>query len=141
MPPVAESFGEKLKRLTREQGTSIAKAYDAARWDGPGEKPSKAALDQALQGRRPLTVRLIALMADGLGVPPGTFEEYLLAQARAALDEREVGLEAAVANLAKVRGALGLEPREPAPGEDEETLRLAAGEEIEHPGERDAEAG
>jgi hypothetical protein len=80
-------------------------------------------------------------VAEVLGIDPAYFAEYRLAMARHVLDERGVGFDAAVANLAKVRAALGLEARSPAPGEDEETLRLAAGEEIELPGERDADTG
>jgi hypothetical protein len=103
---VAEPFADKLKRLVRERGTSIARVYDDAPWDtaNRGPKPSKASLDQALTGRRPLRLELIELMAAGLDVPPETFEEYQLAKLRAMIDPDVVGFERAVANAAALGG-------------------------------------
>ncbi|HZV74562.1 MAG TPA: hypothetical protein VFF79_12665 [Conexibacter sp.] len=115
-----------------------------SRRDGIRQGASRSSFEKHAAGtaRGAPSAYLMERVAEVLGIDPAYFAEYRLAMARHVLDERGVGFEAAVANLAKVRQALGLEPQAPpAPGEDEETLRLAAGEEIELPGEQDADTG
>lgn len=48
----------------------------------------------------------ISAVAHALGVPPQEFPEYRLALARAQLDENEIGLDQALANLAQFEAAL-----------------------------------
>jgi transcriptional regulator with XRE-family HTH domain len=142
LPGVSETFQEQLQRLRRERG--ISRGVLSRRTVQPGDMGISEQTIEALERKprqKPLD-RTIRLLGEALEATDEEFPAFALAKGRALLDEHVVGLDAALANLAKVRQALGLEPQAPpAPGEDEETLRLAAGEEIELPGEQDADTG
>lgn len=105
-----EPFPERMHRLAREQGTSLARMYDRVRWAGPGEKPAKSTFDQAMTGRRPKSAPVLLLAAAMAGVHPTEFPEYRLLLARIALDEDVVGLDEACALLARIEDALGNVP-------------------------------
>lgn len=80
------------------------------------------------------------LLGEALGASDAEFPAYALAKGRALLDEHVVGVDAALANLANLREALGLTVKA-MPGEDDETLRLAGGRRMPLPGEQDAGTG
>ncbi len=75
---------------------------------------------------KPPSLRLLTALAAGLEVEPATFPEYRLARARRLLDEREVGLDEALQNLARVESVLL--SREEAPETPSPTLRDTAEE-------------
>jgi len=105
VPGDDEPFHARVKRLASEQGLSVSKvgylAYDP---DIKGTNPDT--FKSVMAGRRRVTIPLIEAVAGALGVPANVFPEYRLAQARRRLDEREVGLEEAVAMLEAVEQAL-----------------------------------
>jgi transcriptional regulator with XRE-family HTH domain len=120
-----EPFPVRLKHLARERRTSVERVAHAA-WDQNVEGTSPSTLRKALSGDRPLPLQLVEALAAVLEVEPETFPEYRLARARRLLDEREVGLDEALQNLARVESALL--SREEAPETPSPTLREAAEE-------------
>lgn len=116
---MAEPLPALLKRLREARGLSqealAFRVYDA------GEKMTAGAIGQFERGvTRPLpsTVEKLAI---ALEVDPSVFPEYRLAVARRQLDEREVGLDEALRNLAALQPGVGEavdgEPAPPAPPE------------------------
>lgn len=76
-------------------------AYEARRHGAPA-KLTGSWISALRKGTRPLTMDVLRGIAGALGVPPETFAEYQLAEARRQLDEREIGLDQAVANLRRL---------------------------------------
>lgn len=114
-----ELVHELLPALRRRRGLSAAQL--SLRTGGPdrkgvGEKTIQAI--EAARGRVP-DADILEALADALEVEATAFYEYPIALARRAA-------------RARIR---------PAPGEDEETLRLAGGRRIPRPGEQDAGTG
>lgn len=106
-----EPLGAKLRRLRVARGLSQEEV--AFRMHDADGKATGGAVGQFERGvTRPLP-RTVEAIAAALDVPAEGFAEYRLALARRLLDEREVGLEAALANYETVREVLGL-PEEPA---------------------------
>lgn len=105
MPPT-EPFSKRLRRLARERKVSLASiGYRAYH---PGVKgTSPATFNKVLQGTRSVNAALIEAVAEVLEVKPEEFPEYQLALARQQLDENEVGLERALANLRVAQAAFG----------------------------------
>jgi len=95
-----EDFPTRVRRLARERGTSITRLVHDA-WDPQKRGTSPDLARKVLAGRRTLTPTLVEAVARALDVQPDEFPEYRLAIARRLLDEREVGLDTAVANLAR----------------------------------------
>lgn len=88
-----------------ERGMSMEDlAFEARRRGGP--KISSSRISKIKSGERPLGRELLEAFAEILGEPPAIFAEYRLALARAQLDEREVGLDQALANLEAIEQAL-----------------------------------
>ncbi len=102
---MAEPFPDRLKRLAHERGESIERVGLAA-YDPNIEGTSLANLRKVIRGQRPLNAALIERVAAALGVPATEFPEYRLALARDSLDERVVGLEAALDQLTLIDSAL-----------------------------------
>ncbi len=100
-----EPFPVRLKHLARERNMSVARLANVA-WDPNVKGTSPATLNKALRGDRPVPLPLVEALAAVLEVEPATFPEYRLARARRLLDEREVGLDEALQNLARVESAL-----------------------------------
>ncbi len=93
LPP----FGSRLRELRLARGLTLETlAYDLR---DVGGGPGFGHLGMLERGERyPQPDTLVAL-AKALNVDPESFPEYQLAIARRLFDEREIGLEAAVANL------------------------------------------
>lgn len=106
-----EPFGVRLRRLRAERELS-QEALAFSTWVGE-QRLSAGAIGQFERGvavPRPETMRRLA---HALDVDPEAFGEYRLAEARRLLDEREIGLEAALATLERIEPALyGPSPEE-----------------------------
>jgi uncharacterized Zn finger protein len=105
-------FAAQVKVLAAERGISVAQvgfqAYDPA---VKGTNPDT--MKSVMAGRRRPTPVLMEAVARVLDVAPDAFAEYRLALARNQLDEREVGLGAAVAHLERIEAAMRTRPRRP----------------------------
>lgn len=100
-----EPFAQRLRRLAGERGMSLERvAHDA--WDQDVRGTSPNLFKKVMRGERDLKPGLIEAVARALGVPPEEFPEYRLALARNTLDEREVGLDQALAALTRFETAL-----------------------------------
>ena len=93
-------FGVRLRDLLQERGITT----------GMGNANFKAfaellptvhyeSLRKQVSGERPVGIETMKESAEALSVPPETFDEYALWQAQRDFDPREVGVEAALANL------------------------------------------
>lgn len=82
-----------LFRLTQGIGFDTLRAYELKPRPGNGARP---------RWRYPSPAAL-KIIAEAMGEDPSVFPEYQLAQARRLLDEREVGLPAALALLAEIQ--------------------------------------
>lgn len=56
-------------------------------------------LRKAVTGERPPSAKIMEAVAEKLGIPPGIFPEYQLAQAQRDFDPRSVGEAVAMTNL------------------------------------------
>jgi transcriptional regulator with XRE-family HTH domain len=105
-----QNFAARVKDLAAQRGISVAQvgfqAYDP---DVKGTNPDT--MKSVMAGRRHPTPVLIEAVARVLAVTPDTFGEYRLALARRQLDEREVGLADALANLERIEAAMQTRPR------------------------------
>lgn len=96
-----EPFPARVKRLAAERKLSVAQVgQEAADYNVRGTTVST--LNKAMRGKRHPGRRLVENIAQVLEVDPWEFPEYRLATLRAALDEREVGLDQAVANILRL---------------------------------------
>jgi transcriptional regulator with XRE-family HTH domain len=119
---VPDTFIEIAARLAAGRGWTLDKLALEAH-DGATKGASYALIRKAFSGQRAVTTRVMQAVADALNVPPETFAEYQLAQARQLLDEREVGLAQAYENLQR----LGLAATPP---DADEARRRAARERL-----------
>lgn len=120
MAPTAEPFKDTLKRLRTEKGVTTEalglevrnlatkRGIDTKRTGASFSSLTKHAAGN-LDGSPSMV--LMELVAEALGVQPTEFVEYRLANARAMLDEREVGLDAALEVLTRIESAIGSAPR------------------------------
>lgn len=114
---------ELVDQLRAEKGLSQDDLAYEARQHGAPSTLTGSWVSQLKKGKRPLAADVLRGIAGALGVPPETFAEYRLAMARRELDEKEVGLERAVANLTALAESVaqgGLPG--PPPGELEQLL-------------------
>lgn len=128
----AQPFSERLRALAAERGTSVERVGTAA-YDPAVEGTSLGMLRKVIGGQRAPNRALIEAVATALSVHPDEFAEYRLLVARESLDERVVGLDAALDQLRRIESAL--EERgarravTPAPGSDQ---RPAAAKRARH---------
>jgi|GEM_PF-2202600 len=92
-----EGFGVIVRRLRAERDLSIENLALQAQIKEQ-EGPSVSYLGRLERGERPPTVAAMEAIAAVLDVSPAEFPEYRLAMARRLLDERAVGLGAALEN-------------------------------------------
>jgi transcriptional regulator with XRE-family HTH domain len=104
-----EPYRERIERWRREAENvsrgNVARAVP--------DSPAEISLRQIAKGRRNASAKMLARIARSLGKLPEEFPEVRLAQARAALDERVVGLDQAIAALAEIERAIGAAADEP----------------------------
>lgn len=126
--PKAPTWAEIADQLRSESGMSQDDLAYGARQFGAPATLTGSWISQLRKGTRPLTLEILAGIAGALEVPPETFAEYRLAQARRMLDEREEGLDQAIANLSRVESEL-FPSREPSADERRvlQALRGSAG--------------
>ena len=99
-----QPFGVVLKRLRKERKLSLeALAYATRDADPERQGVSFGGVGHLERGAHQPQLRTMELIAAALGVEPELFAEYRLAMARQALDERQVGLDRALANLRALR--------------------------------------
>lgn len=105
MPQPAIPIHERLRAMRTERGLSqpaLFKLIDGVSFEtlrGLEAPPGNS------KHRYP-SPRVLAAVAAALGEPPDVFPEYRLALARQQLDEREVGLDQALATLTRFETAL-----------------------------------
>lgn len=105
--PATTPFPERLRRLAETRGLSVERVLlEAWNRDVKGTNPNT--LKKVMRGERPLQLVQLEAVAAVLGVPADEFPEYRLALARRLYDERQVGLEQALANLSRLDEALEL---------------------------------
>lgn len=96
------SFGEIVRDLLIERGYTTG--IGNPNWAGFAQElagVSYESMRKAVTGEREPGVKIMESIAEKLGAEPDIFWEYRLAQAQRAFDPREVGEEAAYANLLK----------------------------------------
>jgi transcriptional regulator with XRE-family HTH domain len=104
-PQRAEPLTDRMRRLRSEQGLSRSQLSRATvAYDGKGlAEATVKAVESGINRPGPTT---IAAIAHALGADPRAWPEYRLALARQQLDEREVGLDQALATLMRFEEAL-----------------------------------
>lgn len=111
----AEPFKTVLNRLRAERGMTIEDiglevrqlaAKRGIATDRTGASFSSFQKHAAGTAKASPSLVLMELVADALDVQPAEFAEYRLASARTLLDEREVGLDEALATFSQIAGAL-----------------------------------
>lgn len=112
-PNRLQPFGETLKALRKDRDLTLERL--AFRVYDVGGKITAGAISQFERGASNPTIATIELLAKALEVEPETFVAYRLAIARRLLDERQIPLEEAVANLALIEPTLAA--AELAPGD------------------------
>jgi hypothetical protein len=100
-----KDFPTRVKELARDRGLSVAQVGYAA-YDRNVRGTNPDTFKSVMAGRRAVTPALIEVVASVLAVEPDEFHEYRLAHARRLLDEREVGLDQALANLEELKRGL-----------------------------------
>jgi transcriptional regulator with XRE-family HTH domain len=121
---MGSTLGERLRKARKDRGISLHKLSHAM-YDPEADTNYDASfIGRVERGEKIAPARL--LKAYGAIVEPSIEEvpEYYLARARLLLDDREVGLEHALANLIAITEALDLA------GVPEEGLGELAGEEL-----------
>lgn len=93
-----EPFPEIVRRLAFEKRMTSSRVCTMATVASHGDV-SNHTIASAINGRRHPNIEVMVAVAEALDVPPDTFPEYQLALARRELDEREVGLAAAMKAL------------------------------------------
>lgn len=100
-------FVDAVRSLAADQGKPLEHVMIDA-WAPDVRGTSSGLFRKAMRGERRPTPALMEAVAGALGVEPTCFAEYRLALARLALDEREVGVPAALAALDQHENALAL---------------------------------
>ena len=133
---MTEDFRAITTRLRVERGMTMEDLAFEARRHAPSGAVSLSLIQKRLAPGSAATPSsgMLQALAAALGVPPETYPEYRLAIARRALDEREVGLEAALATLSAIEDALAASATEHAlhavqPAPDRQRRPRAAGRE------------
>jgi hypothetical protein len=105
------SFAEAFSALKTQRGVSWRSLQHATRdFDPTGAGLSAGHLCRLGQGLDHPSTWAIKLIAGALDVEPQYFAEYRLAEARAALDERGRGLDAALAQWKRIETLLEAAP-------------------------------
>jgi transcriptional regulator with XRE-family HTH domain len=100
----AEPFASALRRLREDRGWSRERlSHEAFAIDAKGS--SVAQIVAIESGKRHPSEETMASLSEALDVDPMLFPEYRLARVRGLLDERRVGLEAALENLRRLEAA------------------------------------
>lgn len=104
--PVSTSpFPTQVRELAADRGWSIEQVTLHA-WKAIKDGPSPGLTRKVFKGERTLTPHVMEAVAAAFEIPPDTFAEYRLAQARDRFDERSRGLAEALANLSQYEAAL-----------------------------------
>jgi transcriptional regulator with XRE-family HTH domain len=103
-----EDFRGITTRLRRERGMTLEDLAFEARRHAPAGSVSLSLIQKRLAPASTTSpsIEMLEALAAALGVPPETYPEWRLAQARLAFDEREVGLEEALETLSVFETAL-----------------------------------
>jgi transcriptional regulator with XRE-family HTH domain len=100
-------FADALRALKADRGLTYRELAAATRRaDRRGKGISYAHISLLARGQADPTPGMLALVTAALDLPEGYFAEARLARARRGLDEREVGLNAALAELERIEQAL-----------------------------------
>lgn len=106
--PLTPTFGSRLRQLRNDRGLSIHKfslaLYEADEVKAQVYDPSF--ISKIERGDRSPPTRFVLLTGEVLNPTPEEFPEYHLAMMRRALDEREIGLDQAMANLRRIDEAV-----------------------------------
>lgn len=98
-------LASRLRQLRADRGMSRSQlARQTVRVDPAGVGLPEVTIKDLETRPRQAKAATMELLALALDVEPETFVEYRLAIARRALDERQVGLEAAAAMLSRTEG-------------------------------------
>lgn len=97
-------LGASIKQLRGERKMSQEDVAFAVRSIDPDAKVTAGGVSQIENSKYRPTVEVMEALARVFGVAPEDWLEYRLALARRSLDEREVGAERALANLARLEG-------------------------------------
>lgn len=100
----AEPASRVLRRLLAEQAVSSRALAEATKEIRPPKGVSASYIRNVARGDDLPSAEALAILAEALHVQPEVFAEYRLAKVRELFDERAVGLEEALANLAAVPG-------------------------------------
>jgi transcriptional regulator with XRE-family HTH domain len=96
----AEPFGAAVRGLVMEDADLLTSTGNV-NWTAVADKIGIGydTLRKAVSGERLPSVEVMAEVADGLGVPTSYFSEYRLWETQRQFDVKEVGYDAAIANL------------------------------------------
>jgi transcriptional regulator with XRE-family HTH domain len=99
-----DDFRTITQRLRTERQMTMEDLVFAARRHPPQGAVSLSMMQKRLApgSRAAPSIEMLEALATALGVPPDTYPEWRLAQARRSLEERQVGLVEALATLALV---------------------------------------
>lgn len=104
-PAAAEPAARVLRRLLAEHGYS-SRSLATATKEHDGKGVSASYIRNVARGDDTASAEALRVLAETMGEPPSVFAEYRLALARRLFDEREVGLDEALANLSQLDAAL-----------------------------------
>lgn len=135
-----QPFPDRVRALAAERGLSVSRVGQrAGARELKGTSPDM--FKSAMAGHRKVTPVLLEEVARVLEVPPDEFPEYRLAVARRQLDENEVGLDEAVAQLEAIETAMRATLRDAAPHADEQPASSPRRTPADRSGPRNREAG
>jgi transcriptional regulator with XRE-family HTH domain len=105
---MAEDYRARIARLRAARGMSLEDLAFEARSHAPKGTVSLSLIQKRLApgSTAQPTPQMLEALAGALGVDPSEFGEYRLAKARQLLDEREHGLDDALATLTQLTDAL-----------------------------------
>lgn len=104
-----EPYWHRIARLRQERGLSHGRFYLACHGHVGHETLRRIQRDPDKHGgtnglARYPSAQILEIVSNALGIEPEEFPEYVLARARSSIDERQVGLETAFANLQALIG-------------------------------------
>jgi transcriptional regulator with XRE-family HTH domain len=107
-----DDFRSITARLRAERRMTMEDLAFEARRHAPAGSVSLSLIQKRLApgSRATPSVEMLEALATAFGVPPETYPEWRLAQARLALDERHVGLEQALLTLSRLEEVLRARP-------------------------------